>query len=69
MLRGDSETECLLKELVYDGLDDDDPFFFHAPRRLGDSMLACCFVTACSTGLHRPNALVHSFACMIDPPT
>jgi hypothetical protein len=26
MLRGDSETECLLKEVV-DGLDDDDPFF------------------------------------------
>jgi hypothetical protein len=28
MLRGDSETECLLEEVVYDGLDDDDPFFF-----------------------------------------
>jgi hypothetical protein len=27
MLRGDSETECLLEEVV-DGLDDDDPFFF-----------------------------------------
>jgi hypothetical protein len=27
MLRGDSETECLLKEVVDDGLDDDDPFF------------------------------------------
>jgi hypothetical protein len=26
ILRGDSETECLLKEVV-DGLDDDDPFF------------------------------------------
>jgi hypothetical protein len=26
ILQGDSETECLLKEVV-DGLDDDDPFF------------------------------------------
>jgi hypothetical protein len=36
ILRGDSETECLLKDVVEDGLDDDDPFlvkrivvFFH----------------------------------------
>jgi hypothetical protein len=37
MLRGDSETECLLEDVVEDGLDDDDPFllvkrlvvFFH----------------------------------------
>jgi hypothetical protein len=27
MLRGDSETECLLEGVVEDGLDDDDPFF------------------------------------------
>jgi hypothetical protein len=27
MLRGDSETECLLEDVVQDGLDDDDPFF------------------------------------------
>jgi hypothetical protein len=27
MLRGDSKTECLLKDVVEDGLDDDDPFF------------------------------------------
>jgi hypothetical protein len=27
MLRGDSETECLLEDIVKDGLDDDDPFF------------------------------------------
>jgi hypothetical protein len=26
ILRGNSETECLLEEV--DGLDDDDPFFF-----------------------------------------
>jgi hypothetical protein len=30
ILRGDSETECLLEEVVDDGLDDDDPFFFGA---------------------------------------
>jgi hypothetical protein len=28
ILRGDSETECLLEEIVDDSLDDDDPFFF-----------------------------------------
>jgi hypothetical protein len=27
MLRGDSETECLLKDVIEDGLDDDGPFF------------------------------------------
>jgi hypothetical protein len=28
ILRGYSETECLLEEVVDDVLDDDDPFFF-----------------------------------------
>jgi hypothetical protein len=28
ILRGDSKTECLLEEVVDDGLDDDDPFLF-----------------------------------------
>jgi hypothetical protein len=27
MVRGDSETKCLLEDVVEDGLDDDDPFF------------------------------------------
>jgi hypothetical protein len=27
MLQGDSETECLLEDVVEHGLDDDDPFF------------------------------------------
>jgi hypothetical protein len=27
MFRGDSETECLLEEVVKAGLDDDNPFF------------------------------------------
>jgi hypothetical protein len=28
MLRGDSETKCLVEEVVDDGLDDDDSFLF-----------------------------------------
>jgi hypothetical protein len=32
ILRGDSETECLLEEVVDDGLDDDDPFLFLVKR-------------------------------------
>jgi hypothetical protein len=28
ILRGDLKTECLLEEVLDDGLDDDDPFFF-----------------------------------------
>jgi hypothetical protein len=27
MLRGDSEPECLLEDVIEDGLEDDDPFF------------------------------------------
>jgi hypothetical protein len=27
ILRGDSKTECLLEDIVDNGLDDDDPFF------------------------------------------
>jgi hypothetical protein len=27
MLQGDSETKCLLEDVVEDGFDDDDPFF------------------------------------------
>jgi hypothetical protein len=27
MLRGDSKTECLLEDVVEDGLDNDNPFF------------------------------------------
>jgi hypothetical protein len=32
-------------------------------------LLLYCFVTACSIGLHLPNVLVHSFACIIGPST
>jgi hypothetical protein len=34
ILRGDSETECLLEDIVEDGLDVDDPFFL-VKRRVG----------------------------------
>jgi hypothetical protein len=37
ILRGDSETERLLEEVVDDGLDDDDPFFFFGEK-------ACSFL-------------------------
>jgi hypothetical protein len=45
MLRGDSETECLLEEVVDDGLDDDDPFFL--VKRL------VVFFHGCSTLPHK----------------
>jgi hypothetical protein len=37
ILRGDSETECLLEEVVDDGLGDDDPFLFFGEK-------ACSFL-------------------------
>jgi hypothetical protein len=33
------------------------------------SCFLCWFVTACSMGLHLPNVLVYSFACIITPST
>jgi hypothetical protein len=42
ILRGDLETECLLEEVVDDGLDDDDPFFFLVKRLV-------VFFHSCST--------------------
>jgi hypothetical protein len=39
ILRGDSETECLLEEVV-DGLDDDEPFFL--VKRLVAFFHGCC---------------------------
>jgi hypothetical protein len=32
ILQGNLETECLLKEVVDDGLDDDDPFMFFGQK-------------------------------------
>jgi hypothetical protein len=44
ILRGDSETECLLEEVVDDGLDDDDPFFL-VKRLVVFSMVAALSLT------------------------
>jgi hypothetical protein len=45
ILRGHSETECLLEEVVDDGLVDDDPFFL--VKRL------VAFLHGCSTLPHK----------------
>jgi hypothetical protein len=43
MLRGDSETKCLLKDVVEDGLDDDDPFFLVKRPMVFFHMIAALF--------------------------
>jgi hypothetical protein len=43
MLRGDSETECLLEDVVEDGLDDDDPFFLVKRLVIFFHMIAALF--------------------------
>jgi hypothetical protein len=43
MLRGDSETECLLEDVVKDGLDDDEPFFLEKRLVVFFHMIAVLF--------------------------
>jgi hypothetical protein len=43
MLRGDSETECLLEDVVDDGLDDDEPFFLEKGLVVFFYMVAALF--------------------------
>jgi hypothetical protein len=43
MLRGDSETECLLGDVVDDGLDDDEPFFLEKRLVVFFHMVAALF--------------------------
>jgi hypothetical protein len=43
MLQGDSEIECLLEDVVEDGLDDDDPFFLVKRLVVFLHMLAALF--------------------------
>jgi hypothetical protein len=43
MLRGDSKTECLLEDVVEDGLDDDDPFFLDKRLEVFFHMIAALF--------------------------
>jgi hypothetical protein len=43
MLRGDLETECLLEDVIEDGLDDDDPFFLVKRLAVFFHMIAALF--------------------------
>jgi hypothetical protein len=43
MLRVDSETECLLEDVVEDGLDDNDPFFLVKTLVVFFHMIAALF--------------------------
>jgi hypothetical protein len=43
MLQGDLETECLLEDVVDDGLDDDEPFFLEKRLVVFFHMVAALF--------------------------
>jgi hypothetical protein len=43
MLQGDSETECLLEDVVDDGLDDNEPFFLEKRLVVFFHMIATLF--------------------------
>jgi hypothetical protein len=43
MLQGDSETECLLEDVVDDDLDDDEPFFLEKRLVVFFHMVAALF--------------------------
>jgi hypothetical protein len=53
MLRGDLETECLLEDVVEDGLDDDDPFFLVKRFVVFFHMIAALFSLIKSQGFNR----------------
>jgi hypothetical protein len=53
MLRGDLETECLLEDVVEDGLDDDDPFFLVKRFVFFFHMIAALFSLIKSQGFNR----------------
>jgi hypothetical protein len=53
MLRGDSETECLLEDVVEDGLDDDDPFFLVKRLVVFFHMIAALFLSTKILGFNR----------------
>jgi hypothetical protein len=53
ILREDSETECLLEELVDDGLDDEEPFFLEKRLAVFFHMVAALFLTSISGVLNR----------------
>jgi hypothetical protein len=54
MLRGDSETECHLEDVVDGGLDDDEPFFFLEKRLVVFfHMVAALFSSTKTPGCNR----------------
>jgi hypothetical protein len=53
MLRGDSETECLLEDVVDDGLDDDEPFFLEKRLVVFFHMVAALFSSTKTPGCNR----------------
>jgi hypothetical protein len=53
MLRGDSETECLLEEVVDDGLDDDEPFFLEKRLVFFFHMVDALFSSTKTLGCNR----------------
>jgi hypothetical protein len=56
ILRGDSETKCLLKELVDDGLDDEEPFFLEKRLVVFSHMVVALFLTSISRVLNGSKA-------------
>jgi hypothetical protein len=50
MLRGDSETECLLEDVANDGLDDDEPFFLEKRLVVFFHMVASLFSSTKTPG-------------------
>jgi hypothetical protein len=53
MLRGDSETKCLLEDVVDDGLDDDEPFFLEKRLVVFFHMIATLFSYTKTPGCNR----------------
>jgi hypothetical protein len=53
MLRGDSETECLLEDVVDDGLDDDKLFFLEKRLVVFLHMVAALFSSTNTPGCNR----------------
>jgi hypothetical protein len=53
MLRGDSETKCLLEDVVNDGLDDDEPFFLEKRLVVFFHMVVALFSSTKTLGCNR----------------
>jgi hypothetical protein len=53
MLRGDLETECLLEDVIEDGLDDDDPFLFVKRLVVFFHMIAALFLSTKIPGFNQ----------------